>query len=131
MVYIRLTEEEKATLQEMEQATTSKALRDRIQCILLSAKGVQVKQLAVFFEVVPKTIYQWITIYKQEGSSGLIHKGGTGRKAKLGNISPQLILEMVDQSPQNLKPVLARLEEEQQVSVSKKTLQRFLKSQSV
>jgi len=80
---------------------------------------------------VPKTIYQWLTKYKQEGSSGLIHKAGTGRKSKLRNISPHLIKGMVDHSPQNLKPVLLRLEEQQQVSVSKKTLQRFLKSQSV
>ena len=117
MVYIQLTQQEEATLQQMELATTSKALRDRIQCILLSAKEVQVKELSVFFDVVPKTIYQWLTKYRQQGPAGLIHKGGTGRKAKLRNISPQLIKEMVDHSPQNLKPVLSRLQEEQQVRV--------------
>lgn len=42
---ISLTEEEKVTLQEMELATSSKALRDRIQCIFLLSKPKRTTQI--------------------------------------------------------------------------------------
>ena len=66
-------------------------------------------------------------LWDSHGAGGLVHKSGTGRKAKLRNIPAETIKAMVMEYPRNLKPVLAKLKEEYHVEVSKKTLQRFLK----
>lgn len=111
----------------MELATISKPLRNRIQCILFSHKGMQVKDLSTYFAVSKKTVYQWFDLWDKDGVGGLVHKSGTGRKSKLRNIPAETIKAMVTESPRNLKPVLAKLKEAYHVEVSKKTLQRFLK----
>lgn len=127
MRFISLSTESLLLLKSMELATTSKPLRNRVQCILLSNKEVQIKDLSIYFDVTPKTIYQWLDLWEKQGVAGLIHKTGTGRKAKLRNISADIIKEMVSESPRNLKPVLVKLKDNHNVEVSKKTLQRFLK----
>ncbi len=113
----------------MELTTISKSLRDRVQCLLLSNKRTKVKELATCFDVVPKTIYLWFDLWEKHGVSGILLKAGTGRKKKLRAIEVQTIKELVGESPQNLKPVLDILRETHGVDVSKKTLQRFLKTQ--
>jgi transposase len=122
-----LTSSDITLLKEMELATVSKPLRNRIQCILFSHKGIQVKDLSTYFDVSKKTVYQWLDRWDSHGAGGLVHKSGTGRKAKLRNIPAETIKAMVMEYPRNLKPVLAKLKEEYHVEVSKKTLQRFLK----
>jgi transposase len=130
MRFITLSTNELRLLQEMELATISKPLRNRVQCILLSNKRVKVKDLSIYFEVSCKTIYLWLDLWDKAGANGLIHKTGTGRKAKLRDISVDVIKELVLGSPRNLKPVIVKLREIYQVEVSIKTLQRFLKIQS-
>jgi transposase len=127
MRFITLSTENLTLLQEMELATISKPLRNRIQCILLSNKKVKVKDLSIYFDVSCKTIYLWLDLWDSAGAIGLIHKTGTGRKLKLRNISSDSIKELVLDSPKNLKPVIVKLQEIYQVDVSIKTLQRFLK----
>ena len=88
MRYRTLTEEEKATLQEMKNATRSKILLPRIECILLSHQGMRVKAPSAYLEVVPKTIYEWMDLWEKDGISGILPKGGSGSKKKLSNIAP-------------------------------------------
>jgi hypothetical protein len=45
MRYITLTEEEQALLEDMKRKTTSKILLPRIECLLLSHQGMEVKAL--------------------------------------------------------------------------------------
>ncbi len=46
----------------MELATISQPLRNRIKCLLMSHKGGKVKELCLYFDVVPKTIYEWFDL---------------------------------------------------------------------
>jgi transposase len=127
MRYISLNQEEILELESMELATISQPLRDRIQCILMSNKGAKVKELSLYFDVVPKTIYQWFDLWDKGGSLGILHKSGTGRKAKLRDISSAIIEELVKQYPRNLKAVIAELMEHHALQISIKTLQRHIK----
>lgn len=127
MRYITLTEEDYNLLQTMKKETTSKILLPRIECLLLSHQGMKVKALSSYLEVVPKTIYEWMDLWEKEGISGILPKGGSGSKKKLQHIPLADIGEMVSKNSRNLAPVLHELKEKYQVSVCKKTLQRFLK----
>lgn len=127
MRYIKLNEVEIQELESMELLTISRPLRDRIQCLQMSNKGAKVKALAVYFDVVPKTIYEWFDLWTKGGSIGILHKSGTGRKAKLRNISSTAIEELVKKHPRSLKAVIAELFVRYNVQISIKTLQRHIK----
>ena len=124
---IKLNEEEIQQLVSMELATISKPLRNRVQCLLMSDKGAKVKELCLYFEVVPKTIYEWFDLWEKGGCVGILHKSGTGRKAKLKDIPPAVIEELVKTYPRNLKAVIAVLIENYALTISIKTLSRYIK----
>jgi hypothetical protein len=127
MRYIILSETEIQELESMKLATISQPLRDRIQCLLMSNKGAKVKELSLYFDVVPKTIFEWFNLWDCGGCLGILHKSGTGRKAKLKDISTTTIEEIVKKYPRNLKGAIAELFEAHHVKISVKTLQRHIK----
>ncbi|MDH4462216.1 MAG: hypothetical protein QE277_12390 [Flectobacillus sp.] len=96
MRYIKLNKEEIQQLVSMELATISQPLRNRIKCLLMSHKGAKVKELYLYFDVVPKTIYEWFDLWDKGGCIGILHKPGTGRKAKLKDI-PLEVIEAISQ----------------------------------
>jgi transposase len=127
MRYIILSETEIQELESMKLATISQPLRDRIQSLLMSHKGAKVKELALYFDVVPKTIFEWFNLWEQSGCVGILHKSGTGRKAKLKELSSSIIEDIVKKYPRNLKGAIAELFASHHVEISVKTLQRHIK----
>lgn len=127
MRYIKLNEEEIQQLVSMELATISQPLRNRIKCLLMSHKGAKVKELCLYFDVVPKTIYEWFDLWDKGGCIGILHKPGTGRKAKLKDIPLEVIEELVKKHPRNLNGVLAELIENYSLTISIRTLHRYIK----
>ena len=102
----------------MELATISQPLRNRVKCLLMSHKGAKVKELCLYFDVVPKTIYEWFDLWDTGGCVGILHKSGTGRKAKLKDISLAVVEELVKKHPRNLKRVIAELLENYALKIS-------------
>jgi len=127
MRYIKLNEEEIQQLVSMELATISQPLRNRVKCLLMSHKGAKVKELCLYFDVVPKTIYEWFDLWDTGGCIGILHKSGTGRKAKLKDIALEVIEELVKKHPRNLKGVIAELMENYALTISIRTLHRYIK----
>lgn len=127
MRYIELTKEEEKALQSARASEQNYQIRRRIESILLSHTGLQIKELSQYFGVAPKTIYQWLDLWEAGHLGALQTKAGRGAKKKLRDISLEEITMMVDKSARNLKPVLHYLSEKHNVVISKKTLQRFLK----
>lgn len=131
MRYIKLNEEEIQQLVSMELATNSQPLRNRVKCLLMSHKGARVKELCLYFDVVPKTIYEWFDLWDTGGCVGILHKSGTGRKAKLKDFSSEIIEGLVKKYPRNLKGVIAELMENYSLKISIKTLQRYIKKAKI
>lgn len=127
MRYIELTAEDKELIQTMKLTTHSEPLRRRLECLLLSDQRIKVKDLSIYFGVVPKTIYEWFDLWEGGHVSGILLKEGSGAKVKLRNIPREAILKLVNESPRNLKPVLSQLSATYGVEVSKNTLRCFLK----
>ena len=127
MRYIHLTDEEERELKSARDNEQNNQTRRRIESILLSNTGLQIKELAGYFGVAPKTIYQWLDLWEAGQLQGLRTKAGRGAKKKLRDIPEEAIAGMVTASSRNLRPVLTELSEKYNVVVSKKTLQRFLK----
>ena len=57
----------------------------------------------------------------------ILHKSGTGRKAKLKDIPLEVIEDLVKKHPRNLNGVIAELIENYSLTISIRTLHRYIK----
>ncbi|KAA6311657.1 hypothetical protein EZS27_037256, partial [termite gut metagenome] len=77
------------------------------------------------------SLTNWVHEYKEEGIEGLSTKSGQGRKPLLSKEEGVLLLEIVKSNRQRLQAVKAEWESQRGKSVSRSTLVRFLKTQTV
>lgn len=126
--FIKLTEQEIATLEQGHKHHASAPARDRCHCLLLSHQGKEVKELAAIFAVIPLTIYSWFYRWEEQGLVGLFNQKGAGRKAILTPAESEIIKQKVQANHQKLSLARQELKAELQKEFSEKTLKRFLKS---
>ena len=96
--------------------------------MLLSHQGKSINELAGNFGVTRLSINNWLDKWKQGGLLGIRLEVGRGRKQKLAGIGQEQLEAYVKQHRRNLNAVVALIKEKHAVAVSKKTLQRFLKT---
>lgn len=122
-----LTWENRKLLKRISRESKYYQVRDRAKCIILSYEGISIKQLITIFGVSRKTIYNWLTKWKDEKILGLYNHQGRGRKAKFNNEQKNPIKEWVKQEPKTLNKVLAKSQKDWGISVSKETIKRIIK----
>jgi transposase len=132
MRYIKeLTEEEVTQLQLGHKNGSSSRFRDRCQAILLSHQGYSINKLSDLFGVRRDTISNWLSRWESEKFKGLEDKAKSGRPKCLSLDNEQHVQKvksLLKKEQQKLAIVLAQIEGDLGISMSKKTLQRFLKS---
>ncbi len=128
MRYIRLSEAEEKQLEIVYQTSPYVLERRRSQCLLLSHRGKSIQELASIFGVNRLCITPWLNKWESAGKAGILLPAGRGRKKKLAGLPPPQIEAYVQQHSRQLQAVVALLKEQHGVVVSKKTLQRFLKT---
>jgi transposase len=79
---VKLTENEKKSLQTLMSNGGTFRVRKRAQCILLSSRGYKIKELANIFDVDRDTISDWINRWKKNGINGLGDAPRSGRPKK-------------------------------------------------
>lgn len=125
---INLTEVEEKEVKELYKKGNYVVERTRSHCLLLSHGGKSIKELMQVFGVSRLTITNWLDSWERAGKAGILLRAGRGRKKKLAGIDQAQIAAYVGQHSRNLNAVVALLKEKHAVEVSKKTLQRFLKT---
>ena len=128
--YIRLTEVEVSLLERHEKTGKSASFRKRCSAILLSHRGYSIAELSALFEVIPYVIGCWFNRWEQGQIAGLKTVAGQGRpRIVKATDKPtlQLILAKVESKPSQLGTVLAELEVESSIKMSRRTLRRLLK----
>lgn len=128
--YIVLTAEERQTLELGYKTGTSHVFRERCHYILLSGQGKTIQELCVIFGVLPNTVIAWFDRWEQAGLKGLETKPGQGRKPKIKIENIELVEQVkskVKASPKQLDKVLAELQSDSNLVMSRATLKRFLK----
>lgn len=83
MRHITLEKEETQTLEQGYRNHGKHPFRQRCQSLLLSAGGLQVKQIAALCSVRTRTVYFWMDRWEQMGLCGLSIQPGRGLKAAL------------------------------------------------
>jgi transposase len=132
--FITLRSDEESALQLGWKIGKTSTFRHRCHYILLSSQGKSVLEISSFYGVARQTISGWFTRYEQKGIEGLRTSNGQGRPPILridNTLEMNKVEALVEASPQNLKVVVAQLEEEFGKSISVKTLQRILKKKMV
>jgi transposase len=106
-------------------------VRQRAHCLILAWQGVKIPELIRLFQVSYKTIYNWLNRWESEGIVGLYNQRGRGRPSRFNDEQKAQIKEWVKQEPRQLKQVVQKIQEQWDVEVSTKTIQRILKMLSM
>jgi transposase len=134
MRIISLTEEERQELELLHKTSSSALVRERSSMLLLSSSGLYINQIALIKSRSRRTVSDLLTLWEHRGSTAaadmLGMAKGRGAKIKLAPVK-EMLPELVEKHSRNLKPILAILEKEHSVKVSKQTLQNFLKEAGI
>jgi transposase len=124
-------------LSELEEGYTkgkTHVFRLRCHIVLLKHQGHTAQQITTL-KGYPKhqgTINTWVSRYEKLGMKGLKNKEGQGRKAILSeDVHSQVIREIVKTERQRLDYAKSLIETRFDLKMSKKTLNRFLKTLAV
>ena len=98
MRYIVLSPEEKQTLEQGFRNHSKHHFRQRCQAILLSGRGMKVKDIAALNSTRTRTVYFWMDRWEEMGLAGLAIQPGRGLKPALCADAPELV-ELVKKSP--------------------------------
>jgi transposase len=106
-------------------------VRRRAHCILLSFEGFTTTDLMTIFKVTRITIYNWFSAWENYHLVGLYSRSGRGRKPLFTPEQQVQIKEWVKANPKNLNWVRNKIKEAWNVTTSKDTIKRILKSFSM
>lgn len=126
---IDLTTADRQALELAFRNSSSHALRQRCQIVLLKSEGRSSKEVAGIVKQHYVSVNAWLTRYEQAGLEGLLTKPGRGRKPLLDKqTDAALVRKIVQSERQRLSQAKAQLEAQTGRTMSLKTLQRFLKN---
>ena len=125
MRYVTLKTEEIEVLESTSKSSNN-TIRKRSQCLLLSAQGRTIIDLASIFDVDRRTIERWFDKWEKEGINSLPIAAGRGVKTRLKGLE-EVVSGQLEIHNRNLKNVLLYFEEKHNIRICKKTLQNFLK----
>jgi len=93
--------EQETTIREMFQNHPKRRLRERALMIILSSKGLCVKQIADILKLSIDTISVWLSAYEAKGFLGLYDQPIPGRPPMLSRQQEQQIEQWLDHSPRD------------------------------
>ena len=125
-----LTDSQKIELTSVYNSSSKAHFRNRCQCILLIDEGLSVKKAASIYKIRTRTIYSWYHNYNKDGLAVLNIREGRGVKAILDTFNAEeveIIKSEVALHPQNIKGVVASLNDKMNIEITVYQLKRFLK----
>ncbi len=105
--------------------------RQKAQCILLSNKGLTINELLLIFDVHLNTIYNWFNEWEARGLLSLYPLKGQGRKPLIGDDNGEVIKNLVNDNPKQIKKVISEIDEKLDIKISTRTLKRFIKKTKI
>jgi len=122
-----LSDEEKATLEEMRRHHPAYRVRNRAHALLLSAKGYGIIQLGDIFEVRRNTISAWLCGWETQGIAGILDERRAGRPCIFLQDEQSRFKDYLAENPHQMKEAATRLQEETGKQASLFTYKRVLK----
>ena len=127
---VELSQEQRAELEKGYRTGKSHAFRNRCQMILLKSENRTSTEVAGILGGCEVVINNWLKRYQAEGITGLQTRAGRGRPPILSQQNPEHLQKVqaeIKEHPNSVKTVVARLEEDLNLTIHPETLKRFLK----
>jgi transposase len=97
MIRICLPADEQDRLRHLFRTTDDRALRDRLQIVLMAARGRPHQGIAADLGVTPRTVQRWLNAYLERGTDGLRPRQAKGAAPKLTpDLAPLLQQWVID-----------------------------------
>ena len=128
--FIKLTTDQEADLVTGFKTGKKATFRQRCHYLILSNQKRDIQEIAAIYQVSRQVIARWFDRYMESGIEGLHTKKGQGEKPILcidNEEHVSTVRELVEEHPQDLDPVIAKLEQRLGMPMSGRTLRRFLK----
>ena len=127
---VQLSQEQRAELEKGYRTGKSHAFRTRCQMILLKSENRTSLSVAAILGGCEVVINNWLKRFEVAGIKGLETRPGRGRPPILSQQNPahlQKVQAEIGEHPNSVKTVVARLEEDLNLTMHPETLKRFLK----
>jgi transposase len=122
-----LTSEEITELFELKVNGHNDRVRTRAHAIILSAKGYEINEIADIFLVKRDTVSSWIDNWQKNGIEGLYDKPRKGTTPKINEGDLEKIKEIIEETPNSPKKILAKIQKQLKKTISASTLRRIIK----
>lgn len=128
--FIKLSDTQRENLEKGFRFDSRATFRQRCHYLLLSDQGYSLNEIAQHFRVSRQLVARWLDRYDRNGIEGLNTRKGQGDKPIL-HIENQdhvrMVKLLINKHENDLDPVVSGLESRLGRSLSKRTVQRFLK----
>lgn len=116
-----------AELKDLMENSSNHRIRMRSHCILLSARGYTIKEIADIFQVSRDTVSSWIDRWEESGIDGLADMPRNGRPPILTEEELKKVYELIEEHPRSIRTVIAKLYEITGKLISSRTIRRLVK----
>lgn len=131
---IQLSDEQRAELEKGYRSGKSHTFRLRCQMVLLKSEKRTSVEVAKVLGCCEMAVNNWLARYSSEGVKGLATRAGRGRPPVLSLQNPVHLSKVraeIKRHPNSVKTVVAKLEEDLDLTMHPETLRRFLKKTSI
>ncbi|MFO0878344.1 MAG: helix-turn-helix domain-containing protein [Gemmataceae bacterium] len=80
---VHFPDTERAVLESVLRATADRKLRDRLQAVLMAARGLRPAEIMQTLQVSTRTVPRWLNAYLERGLDGLWPGKAKGTKPKV------------------------------------------------
>ena len=122
----RLTGEQRRQLQQMMNTDPCARTRHRAHAILLSDQGYTREEIADIYQVKADTVSDWLDAWETQAFQGLSDAPRSGRPKALNEAEQAHAIDLVKDTPRQIKRVIHQLAEEIGKTVSRSTLKRLI-----
>jgi transposase len=122
----RLTEEQRGQLQQIMREDSRARVRRRAHTILLSDQGYTRQTIADIYQTKADTVSDSIDAWEAYGVEGLYDAPRSGRPTALNDAEQARAIELIKETPRQIKRVIHQLVEDVGKTVSRSTLKRLI-----
>ena len=122
----RLTGEQRRQLRQILNTDPCARTRRRAHAILLSDQGYTREEIADIYQVKPDTVSAWLDAWETQAFQGLCDAPRSGRPRVLTEAEQAHAIDLIKETPRQIKRVIHQVAEELGKPVSRSTLKRLI-----
>lgn len=121
-----LTDEQRQQLHQIVQTDSRARVRHRAHALLLGDRGYSREAIADIYQVQADTVSSWLDAWETHAFEGLYDAPRSGRPKVLNKTEHARVIDLIKETPRQIKRVIHQVAEELGKTVSRSTLKRLI-----